>query len=125
MLTSTPLRFDIPVSDLVRAKKFYSDQLDLTCNYENEYCAQYRYSDSYFVLTPSDSAGKASYSLLTWLVDDIIKVKQWLEERGVTFEECDLGDIRTIDGIAVLGDDRVAWFKDSEGNLLAIAELGS
>jgi predicted enzyme related to lactoylglutathione lyase len=81
MLTNANLRFDIPVSDLSRAKKFYAEKLGLTCNFENEYSAQYRYSDSYFVLTPSDSAGNANYSLLTWIVDDIHKVKRWLEER--------------------------------------------
>ena len=124
MLAQSNLRFDIPVSDLARAKKFYAERLGLICNYENEFCAQYRYSESYFVLTPSDSAGKASYSLLTWLIEDIGEVKRWLENRGVSFEEYDLGDAMTTDGIADLGGDRIAWFKDSEGNLLAIAELG-
>ena len=124
MLAHASLRFDIPVSDLSRAKEFYAEKLGLTCNYENEHSAQYRYASSYFVLTPSASAGKAKYSLLTWLVEDIYEVKRWLEKRGVTFEEFDFGDAKTIDGIADLGNDRVAWFKDSEGNLLAIAELG-
>lgn len=123
MLANVNMRFDIPVSDLSRAKKFYAERLGLTCNYENDFCAQYRYSESYFVLTPSESAGKASYSLLTWLVDDIAKVKRWLEERGISFEKYDFGETKTVDGIANLGEDRVAWFKDSEGNLLAIAEL--
>lgn len=123
MLTNAHLRFDIPVRDLSRAKSFYAERLGLTCNYENEFCAQYRYAESYFVLTSSKSAGNAEYSLLTWLVDDIDQVKSWLEERGVTFEEYDFGDTQTVDGIADLGGDRIAWFKDSEGNLLAIAEV--
>jgi hypothetical protein len=93
------------------------------CNYENEFCAQYRYGESYFVLTPSESAGKAQHSLLTWLVDDIETVKTWLEVRGVVFENYELDNIKTVDGIADFGKDRVAWFKDSEDNLLAIAEV--
>jgi predicted enzyme related to lactoylglutathione lyase len=124
VLKQSNLRFDIPVSDLSRAKKFYADQLGLVCNYENDYSAQYRYSSSYFVLTPSESAGRARHSILTWLVEDITSVKRWLEDRGVAFEEYDLGYTKTIEGIAQLGDDRVTWFRDSEGNLLAIAQLG-
>jgi hypothetical protein len=75
------------------------------------------------VLTPSNSAGEATNSLLTRFVDNIVKVKTWLSEQGISFEEYDFGDVKTVNGIANLGDDRVAWFKDSEGNLLAIAEL--
>jgi predicted enzyme related to lactoylglutathione lyase len=124
MLGQSNLRFYIPVSDLSRVKKFYADQLGLVCTYENEFSAQYRHSDSYFVLTPSESAGQARHSLLTWLVEDIFTVKTWLESRGLSFEEYDFGDTKTIAGIADLGDDRVAWFRDSKGNLLAIAQLG-
>lgn len=123
MLQNAHLRFDIPVSDLARAKRFYAERLGLTCNYENKFCAQYRFAESYFVLTPADSAGRAQHSLLTWLVDDIEAVKLWLEERGVSFEEYDFGETKTVNGIADLDGDRIAWFKDSEGNLLAIAEV--
>jgi predicted enzyme related to lactoylglutathione lyase len=123
MLKDFPLRFDIPVSDLRRAKNFYAEKLGLKPNFENDYTAQYRYSESYFVLTSSDSAGKAKYSLLTWLVEDVDAVKSWLEEKGVVFEEYDFPGMKTVNGIATLGTDRMAWFKDSEGNLLAIAEV--
>jgi predicted enzyme related to lactoylglutathione lyase len=123
MLKGFPLRFDIPVNDLRRAKNFYAEKLGLEPNFENEYTAQYRYSESYFVLTPSDSAGKAQYSLMTWLVEDVEAVKSWLEEKGVVFEEYDFPGMKTVNGIAILGTDRMAWFKDSESNLLAIAEV--
>jgi len=125
MLQNAALRFDIPVSDLARARKFYAEKLGLSCNYENDFCAQYRYADSYFVFTPSEDAGQAQYSLLTWLVEDIETVKTWLDERGVTFEEYNFPGMKTTNGIATLGGDRMAWFKDSEGNLLAIAQVSS
>jgi hypothetical protein len=48
----------------------------------------------------------------------------------VVFEEYDLPGLTTIDGIAEIPDnypskgvgERAAWFKDSEGNLLAIGQ---
>jgi predicted enzyme related to lactoylglutathione lyase len=123
MLNNTPLRFDIPVSDLARAKQFYEERLGLAPNFENDYCAQYRFLQSYFVLTPSDSAGQAQHSLMTWIVEDIEAVRDWLAERGVIFEAYDIPGMKTVNGIATLETDRIAWFKDSEGNLLAIAEV--
>jgi len=125
MLSSANIRFDFPVKDLKRAKKFYAQSLGLICNYENDYCAQYRYGKSYFVLTPSESAGKAEHSLLTWLVEDIQSVKAWLEKQGVVFESYDFKAAKTENEIVKLGNDFIAWFKDSEGNLLAIAQIES
>jgi predicted enzyme related to lactoylglutathione lyase len=42
MLSQSKLRFDIPVSDLSRAKNFYAERLGLVSTYDNEFCAQYR-----------------------------------------------------------------------------------
>jgi hypothetical protein len=45
-----------------------------------------------------------------------------MKGRGVKFEEYDLPGLKTINSIATLGSRRGAWFKDSEGNILAIGE---
>ena len=44
-----------------------------------------------------------------------------LEARGVVFESYD--SPRTEGGIATIGPGRAAWFKDPDGNLLAILEF--
>jgi hypothetical protein len=33
--------------------------------------------------------------------------------------------LKTIDGVAELGYAKAAWFKDSEGNLLGIAQMAA
>ena len=43
-----------------------------------------------------------------------------LRERGVAFEEYDLPGLKTEDGVATLGELQSAWFKDSEGNTIAL-----
>jgi predicted enzyme related to lactoylglutathione lyase len=50
-----------------------------------------------------------------------------LRARGVVFEEYDIPSVglKTVNGIARVGDDRRAWFKDSEGNILVIREVPS
>jgi len=45
-----------------------------------------------------------------------------LREHGVTFEEYDLPGLRTVNGIAETAGMKTAWFKDSEGNTIAVSE---
>jgi len=49
-----------------------------------------------------------------------------LRRRGVTFEEYDFPGLKTVNGIATLetgrGITKAAWFKDSEGNILAVIQ---
>jgi hypothetical protein len=46
-----------------------------------------------------------------------------LRSRGITFEEYDIPGVKTVDGVAEFGNgERGAWFKDSEGNILALFE---
>jgi hypothetical protein len=65
-----------------------------------------------------------------WEVDDIEATVKELRRRGVVFEEYDLPDLKTVDGIAVIDGnypskgvgEKGAWFRDSEGNLLGIGQ---
>jgi hypothetical protein len=43
--------------------------------------------------------------------------------RGVVFEEYDLPSLSTVNSIATTGTAKGAWFKDSEGNLLSLAQF--
>ncbi len=45
-----------------------------------------------------------------------------LKQRGVQFEEYDFPGFDKATSIAQIGEDRGAWFKDSEGNLLGILQ---
>jgi predicted enzyme related to lactoylglutathione lyase len=54
------------------------------------------------------------------LVDDIERVVSDLKAGGVVFEEYDLPELKTVDSIADFEGGRAAWFKDSEGNILAL-----
>jgi hypothetical protein len=45
-----------------------------------------------------------------------------LKGRGVVFEEYHAEQFQTVDGIATTQGGRVAWFKDSEGNILGLAQ---
>jgi hypothetical protein len=56
-------------------------------------------------------------------VNDLEAAIQDLSQRGVTFEQYDLPGLKTDEqGIADIGGLRGGWFKDPDGNILAIAE---
>ena len=44
-----------------------------------------------------------------------------LRDKGVTFEEYDFPGLKTVNGIATMGELKTAWFRDSEGNILALS----
>ena len=69
-------------------------------------------SQASFVLIPG--AGGAA-----WLWSRVVRE---LKARGVVFEEYDMPGIKTVNSIATGGGAQTAWFKDSEGNILAISQ---
>jgi catechol 2,3-dioxygenase-like lactoylglutathione lyase family enzyme len=120
-------RFDfvatLPAADIDRAKAWYRDKLGLEPVEEHEGALMYRAGPSTFQLYPTQHAGTAQNTLGAWYADDIEAVVGELRSRGVEFEEYNFPGLKTDGGIADLGFERSAWFKDSEGNTLAIAQL--
>ena len=120
----------LPAQDLERARAFYAEKLGLEPSEERPGGLRYRCARGEFALFRSGSAPAGSHTQMTWEVSDIEAVVAQLKARGVVFEEYDLPGLTTIDGIAEIPDnypskgvgERAAWFKDSEGNLLAIGQ---
>jgi catechol 2,3-dioxygenase-like lactoylglutathione lyase family enzyme len=70
------------------------------------------------------NAGKSGGTIAAWEVGDLEKTVDELTANGVSFEQVDSGRIKTNEkGIAELGDDRMAWFKDPDGNVFGVAQL--
>ncbi len=45
-----------------------------------------------------------------------------LQAKGLVFEDYDFPSLKTVDHVCVLGSEKAAWFKDSEGNYLCVHE---
>jgi predicted enzyme related to lactoylglutathione lyase len=123
MLGKYDLLTTLPAADIERAKNFYEEKLGLTPFFEDPGGVHYRTGSSYFDIYPTQAAGGAQHTLAGWVVDDLDRVVEELRGRGVVFEEYDLPELKTVDGIAEFPTERAAWFKDSEGNILAVAQL--
>jgi catechol 2,3-dioxygenase-like lactoylglutathione lyase family enzyme len=112
----------IPAKDLDGTRRFYEDVLGAQVVTEDPGGIIYRSGDSTFSLYPTEYAGTAQHTLGAFMVRDVEAVVADLRSKGVTFEEYDLPDVKTVNGIAELGGFKGAWFKDPEGNILAVVQ---
>jgi hypothetical protein len=124
MLDEFPINAVIPAADLERARAWYADKLDLQPRSQDIGGLWYRTGGQDFVITHSQFAGTAQNTCAEWTVKDLPTLMARLRERGVVFEEYDLPGIKTVDGLVEFGPFRACWFKDSEGNILGLAEIG-
>jgi predicted enzyme related to lactoylglutathione lyase len=114
----------IPASDLGRAKKWYADMLGFQPKAEDPSGVQYLTGDgTEFWIYPSQFAGTNQATAMGWMAKDLSSEMEELRSRGVTFEEYDIPNVKTVQGVAEFEPgERAAWFKDSEGNILALFE---
>jgi catechol 2,3-dioxygenase-like lactoylglutathione lyase family enzyme len=75
-----------------------------------------------FFMYVSDGAGTNRASQAFWTVKDVRAEVAELQAKGVVFEEYENPHFKTVDGIATGGGVMTAWFKDPDGNILAIAQ---
>ena len=115
----------LPAKDLDRAKNFYAERLGLVPTSEDKTGVHFVVGGTRFRLFRSGGSASGSHTQLALMVGDIDAQVQTLRGRGLSFEVYDYPNLKTVDGIADLGYARAAWFKDSEGNLLGIAEVAA
>jgi len=125
MLKSAVVHAVVPVSDINRAKAYYKDKLGLTPEMESEGGVVYRCRDSWFVLFPSMGAGTAQNTAVEFLVDNLDSEMAALRSGGVAFEEYNYPEFKTVNGVAEHPEGKTAWFKDSEGNTIAVTQIRS
>jgi catechol 2,3-dioxygenase-like lactoylglutathione lyase family enzyme len=125
-LSRYKVRASIAVSDIARATEFYEGKLGLSAaeiqSDESRIYTCGEDSSLHVYISPAH-AGNATATLATWYVADLEEVVDELRSSGVTFEHYDDPTLRADEkGIHELGDGRVAWFKDPDGNTFAIEQ---
>jgi catechol 2,3-dioxygenase-like lactoylglutathione lyase family enzyme len=123
MLKNAPITPYIPAADVARARRFYEEKLGLAPR--EEYAGGVIYEcgrGTSVFMYPSPGAGTSKASYAFWTVDDVAAEVAELKGRGVVFEEYDMPGIKTVNSIATAGGAKTAWFKDTEGNILAVSQ---
>jgi predicted enzyme related to lactoylglutathione lyase len=113
----------IPARDMARARQFYEHTLGLKAKQEINGGVVYEFAKgTACFLYPTPNAGTSKASQAFWAVSDVAQEVAELKKRGVQFEHYDAPEMKREGDIHTGGGARAAWFKDSEGNILAIIE---
>jgi len=125
MLQNSPLYAYIPAQDVARARSFYEDKLGFRPREEVAGGVVYEFGKGTAAfLYPTPNAGTSRASQAYWQVEDIEREVAELKKRGVKFEDYDMPGMKTQDGIMSTPGGKAAWFKDTEGNIMALVEGG-
>lgn len=125
MLSSFPVAPTIPVTDLARAKEFYEGKLGLTVDKENADGISFKAGNGTSLYIYKRGPSKADHTLASFQVDDAEAMVDELTAKGIVFEQYDFPGLKTNEkGIAEMSGEgeKGAWFKDPDGNILAIGE---
>lgn len=127
MFKNAPIVAVLPAANINETKKFYQDKLELqaidapTPGKDVYFKAG---KETYLYLYERKAGTKADHTVASIIVDDIEKAVEDLQGKGVAFEKYDAPGLKTDEhGIADLErGSKAAWFKDPEGNILALTE---
>lgn len=114
----------IPAQDIKRARLFYEQKLGLTVSEEQpDGSVVYRTGETGFLVFQSMGKASGDHTQMALEVEDVPAAVSELKSKGVQPEEYDHPNFKTHDGLVDLPDGtKGAWFKDSEGNLIAITQ---
>ena len=118
----------LPAIDLERAKKFYEGTLGLKIIMEDPSPgAMLQAGEGTYLYIYQRAATKAEHTVASFTVKDVVTTVKELKSRGIVFEEVDFPGADIVDNVVTMslpsGEFKGAWFKDTEGNILAITNM--
>lgn len=123
MLQNSPMYAYIPAKDVARARKFYEGKLGFIAKQVMEGGVVYEFAGGtacFLYLTPNAGTSQASQAF--WSVADVDREIEALKARGVSLEDYDMPGEKSPSGAITAGGAKAAWFKDSEGNIMALIQ---
>lgn len=123
MLANAAVTTMLPVIDMARARDFYERRLGIKLGgLKPDGKFVYTVGGTTLALFPKPEGTKADHTAVSFQVPDIGQSIKELKRNGVVFEDYDFPGLKTVDHVCVLGAEKAAWFKDTEGNYLCLHE---
>jgi catechol 2,3-dioxygenase-like lactoylglutathione lyase family enzyme len=122
MLGSTNIVAFVPTRDAARARAFYEGVLGLRFIKDDGYAMVLDANGIMVRVAKAPEFTPLPFTILGWQVSEIENVVRGLREKGVHFEifgffkQDELGIWTAPTG------DKVAWFKDPDGNVLSVSQ---
>lgn len=122
MLAASKLMGFVPTRDSLKARAFYEGKLGFQFVSDDPFALVMKAGESNLRIAKARDFTPAPYTVMGWEVSDIEAVVKWLIQRGVEFEKYPFVQDRELGIWTAPGGDKVAWFKDPDGNVLSVSQ---
>jgi catechol 2,3-dioxygenase-like lactoylglutathione lyase family enzyme len=122
MLSTGKIIGFVPTKDSAQARSFYEGKLGFRFVSDDPFALVMRAGETMIRIAKAQDFTPAKYTVMGWEVSNIEETVAWLQNRGVEFEKYPwVPDKERGIWTAPTGD-KVAWFKDPDGNVLSLSQ---
>jgi catechol 2,3-dioxygenase-like lactoylglutathione lyase family enzyme len=122
MLAGCKLIGFVPTKDSARSREFYEDKLAFQFVSDDQFALVMQAGESMIRIAKGADFKPAQYTVMGWEVSDIEAMVKWLTGRGVAFEKYPFVQDQEHGIWTTPNADKVAWFKDPDGNVLSLSQ---
>jgi catechol 2,3-dioxygenase-like lactoylglutathione lyase family enzyme len=122
MLASAKMIGFIPTTDYDKARAFYEGRLEFDFVSLDQFALAMNAGGRRIRISKIPNFKPLQGTILGWEVDDIQSVAVWLGTRGVSTEKFPFAQDQDLGIWTAPNGDKVAWFKDPDGNILSISQ---
>ena len=112
----------VPTKDSKRSRDFYEGKLGLQFVSDDQYALVMQSGENMVRIAKGADFVPAHYTVMGWEVQDVEATVKWLNGRGVQFEKYPFVEDKVLGIWTTPNGDKVAWFKDPDGNLLSLSQ---
>jgi len=122
MLSAGKLIGFVPTKDSARSREFYEGKLGFKFVSDDQFALVMQAGESMIRIVKGAKFTPAQYTVMGWEVTDIEAMVKWLNGRGVAFEKYPFVQDQEQGIWTKPNGDKVAWFKDPDGNVLSLSQ---
>lgn len=122
MLDSAKMVGFVPTKDYDKARAFYAGKLGFEFISLDQFALVVQVGGHKIRIAKMPNFTPLQGTILGWEVDDIQAVVKWLKDRGVSTEKYSFVQDQVLGIWTTPNGDKVAWFKDPDGNILSVGQ---
>ena len=122
MLASSKIIGFVPTKDSKKARDFYEHKLGFQFVSDDQFALVMNAGGTMIRIAKAKDFTPAPYTVMGWEVDDMNAIVTWLTARGVVFEKYPFVQDQKLGIWTTPTGEKVAWFKDPDGNVLSVSQ---
>lgn len=122
MLTTARMVGFVPTSDYEKARSFYEGKLGFQFLSLDQYALVMKVGGHMVRISKIPDFTPRQGTILGWEVENIESAATWLRDKGVTLEKYPFVQDRELGIWTTPTGEKVAWFKDPDGNILSVSQ---